>query len=71
MVAEGERRVMTILFCDVKGSTLIAGQLVDADWAEIMNGDFVIRREHLVDGWPNERVPSHDHQAAVAATGDV
>lgn len=36
-----------------------------------MNGDFVIWREHLVDGWPNERVPCRKHPAAVAATGDV
>ncbi|MCH8339461.1 MAG: AAA family ATPase [Chloroflexi bacterium] len=40
----GERRVVTILFCDVKGSTAAAEQLDPEDWAEIMNGAF----EHLI-----------------------
>lgn len=34
---KGDRRVVTILFCDVKGSTLLAGQLDPEEWAEIMN----------------------------------
>ncbi|MCH7662861.1 MAG: AAA family ATPase, partial [Chloroflexi bacterium] len=33
---EGERRVVTILFCDVKDSTAIAENLDPEDWAEIM-----------------------------------
>ncbi|MEJ2350541.1 MAG: adenylate/guanylate cyclase domain-containing protein [Anaerolineales bacterium] len=37
---EGERRVVTILFCDVKGSTQAAEQLDPEDWTEIMNGAF-------------------------------
>jgi class 3 adenylate cyclase len=35
---EGERRVVTMLFCDVKGSTAMAETLDPEDWAEIMNG---------------------------------
>mgnify|MGYP001820195989 CR=1 FL=1 len=41
----GERRVVTLLFCDVKGSTAAAEQLDPEDWAEIMNGAF----EHLIE----------------------
>ena len=37
---EGERRVVTMLFCDVKGSTAIAETLDPEEWAEIMNGAF-------------------------------
>ncbi|MBI1802306.1 MAG: zinc-ribbon domain-containing protein, partial [Chloroflexi bacterium] len=40
----GERRVVTMLFCDVKGSTAAAGQLDPEEWAEIMNGAF----KHLI-----------------------
>src|SRR5690606_26062002 len=36
----GERRVVTMLFCDVKGSTMAASSLDPEDWAEIMNGAF-------------------------------
>ena len=32
---EGERRIVTILFCDVKGSTALAEQLDPEEWAEI------------------------------------
>lgn len=39
-VVEGERRIVTILFCDVKGSTAMAEQLDPEEWAEIMNGAF-------------------------------
>jgi len=41
---EGERRVVTMLFCDVKGSTAMAERLDPEEWAEIMNGTF----EHLI-----------------------
>jgi class 3 adenylate cyclase/tetratricopeptide (TPR) repeat protein len=37
---EGERRVVTILFCDLKGSTLAASQMDPEEWAEIINGAF-------------------------------
>ncbi len=37
---EGERRVITILFCDVVGSTNLAGQLDPEEWAEVMNEAF-------------------------------
>ena len=37
----GERRIVTMLFCDVKGSTAAAEQLDPEDWSEIMNGAFV------------------------------
>jgi class 3 adenylate cyclase/tetratricopeptide (TPR) repeat protein len=36
----GERRIVTMLFCDVKGSTATAEQLDPEDWSEIMNGAF-------------------------------
>ena len=37
---EGERRIVTMLFCDVKGSTAAASGLDPEDWAEIINGAF-------------------------------
>lgn len=40
----GERRIVTMLFADIKGSTAAAEQLDPEDWAEIMNGAF----EHLI-----------------------
>jgi class 3 adenylate cyclase len=36
----GERRVVTMLFCDVKDSTATAEKLDPEEWAEIMNGAF-------------------------------
>jgi class 3 adenylate cyclase/tetratricopeptide (TPR) repeat protein len=36
----GERRIITMLFCDVVGSTAMAGQLDPEEWAEIMNEAF-------------------------------
>lgn len=33
----GERRVVTILFCDVKGSTAMAERLDPEEWAGIIN----------------------------------
>ncbi len=36
----GERRIVTILFCDVQGSTAAAGRLDPEEWAEIINGAF-------------------------------
>jgi class 3 adenylate cyclase/tetratricopeptide (TPR) repeat protein len=39
---QGERRVVTMLFCDVKGSTAAAERLDPEDWAEIMNGAFEV-----------------------------
>ncbi|MEP7359756.1 MAG: adenylate/guanylate cyclase domain-containing protein, partial [Anaerolineales bacterium] len=40
----GERRIVTMLFCDVKGSTAAAEQLDPEDFTEIMNGAF----EHMI-----------------------
>jgi predicted ATPase/class 3 adenylate cyclase len=37
---EGERRIVTLLFCDVQGSTAMASTLDPEDWADIMNGAF-------------------------------
>ncbi|MDH3944603.1 MAG: adenylate/guanylate cyclase domain-containing protein, partial [Anaerolineae bacterium] len=37
---QGERRVVSILFCDVVGSTAMAEQLDPEDWAEIMDEAF-------------------------------
>ncbi len=50
----GERRIVTILFCDVTGSTSLAETLDPEEWAEVMNGAFeylikpVYRYEGLV-----------------------
>ena len=41
---QGERRVVTMLFCDVTGSTAAAEKLDPEEWAQIMNGAF----EHLI-----------------------
>jgi len=41
---EGERRVVTMLFCDVVGSTASARQLDPEEWTEIINGAF----EHMI-----------------------
>ncbi len=41
---DGERRVATILFCDILGSTNASGQMDPEEWAEIMNGAF----EHMI-----------------------
>jgi class 3 adenylate cyclase/tetratricopeptide (TPR) repeat protein len=37
---QGERRIVTALFCDVKGSTAIAEQLDPEEWAELLNGAY-------------------------------
>lgn len=39
-----ERRVVTMLFCDVKGSTAAAEQLDPEDWTDVINGAF----EHMI-----------------------
>ena len=36
----GERRVVTMLFCDVRGSTAAAEQMDPEDWGEVINGAF-------------------------------
>ena len=41
---KGERRIVTMLFCDIKGSTTAAESLDPEEWADIMNGAF----EHLI-----------------------
>ncbi|HUQ16393.1 MAG TPA: adenylate/guanylate cyclase domain-containing protein, partial [Candidatus Saccharimonadales bacterium] len=38
--AAGERRVLTVLFCDVTGSTTLAEALDPEDWGEVMRGAF-------------------------------
>ena len=37
---QGERRIVTMLFCDVKGSTAAAEQLDPEEWTDIINGAF-------------------------------
>jgi class 3 adenylate cyclase/tetratricopeptide (TPR) repeat protein len=37
---QGERRIVTILFCDIKGSTALAEQYDPEEWADIMNEVF-------------------------------
>jgi class 3 adenylate cyclase/predicted ATPase len=40
----GERRVLTMLFCDVQGSTAAAEKLDPEEWTDIINGAF----EHMI-----------------------
>jgi class 3 adenylate cyclase/Cdc6-like AAA superfamily ATPase len=40
-----ERKVVTVLFCDIVGSTAIAEQLDPEEWAEIVNGAFQVLTE--------------------------
>nr|HMT22571.1 zinc ribbon domain-containing protein [Promineifilum sp.] len=40
--AAAERRVVTLLFCDLKGSTAFAEQLDPEEWTEIVNGAFEV-----------------------------
>jgi class 3 adenylate cyclase/tetratricopeptide (TPR) repeat protein len=42
---EGERKIVTILFCDVQGSTSAAASLDPEEWSEIINGAF----EHMIE----------------------
>jgi class 3 adenylate cyclase len=48
----GERRIVTMLFCDIKGSTAAAEHLDPEDWAEIMNGafEYMIRPVYKYEG---------------------
>jgi class 3 adenylate cyclase/tetratricopeptide (TPR) repeat protein len=41
----GERRVVTMLFCDVRGSTAMAEQLDPEDWTDVMNEAYA----HLIE----------------------
>ena len=52
---EHERRLVTILFTDVKGSTALAEKLDPEEWSEIMNGayDFLV-------------TPIYDHEGTLA-----
>ncbi|MCO6453527.1 MAG: AAA family ATPase [Caldilineales bacterium] len=49
---EGERRIVTMLFCDVKGSTAAASQMDPEEWAEIINGayEYMIRPIYQYEG---------------------
>lgn len=49
----GERRVITMLFCDVKGSTTAAEKVDPETWTEIMNGvfEFMIRPIYKYEGF--------------------
>jgi class 3 adenylate cyclase/tetratricopeptide (TPR) repeat protein len=49
----GERRIITILFCDVKGSTAAAEQLDPEEWTEIMNNafEYMIRPIYKYEGF--------------------
>ena len=49
----GERRIVTMLFCDVKGSTAAAEKVDPEVWAAIMNGvfEFMIRPIYKYEGF--------------------
>ena len=42
---EGERRVVTVLFCDVSGSTAMAEGMDPEEWTAIMNDAFRLLME--------------------------
>ena len=48
----GERRVITMLFCDVKGSTAAAEKVDPEVWSDIMNGifEYMIRPIYKYEG---------------------
>lgn len=48
----GERRIVTILFCDVKGSTAAASRFDPEDWAQVINGafEYMIRPVYQFEG---------------------
>ncbi len=48
----GERRIVTMMFCDVKGSTSAAEELDPEDWTEIINGafEYMIRPVYKYEG---------------------
>ncbi len=48
----GERRIVTILFCDVKGSTAAAEKVDPEVWTDIMNGvfEYMIRPIYKYEG---------------------
>src|SRR6186997_2356872 len=48
----GERRVITMLFCDVTGSTAAAEKVDPETWTDIMNGifEFMIRPVYKYEG---------------------
>jgi predicted ATPase/class 3 adenylate cyclase len=50
---EGERRIVTILFCDLQGSTAASEDLDPEEWAEIMNGafEYMIRPVYKYEGF--------------------
>lgn len=49
----GERRIVTMLFCDVKGSTAAAEKVDPEIWAEVMNGvfEYMIRPIYKYEGF--------------------
>jgi class 3 adenylate cyclase len=51
----GERRVVTMLFCDVRGSTSMAEGLDPEEWTDVMNAAY----EHLI-------APVYRHEGTVA-----
>jgi class 3 adenylate cyclase/tetratricopeptide (TPR) repeat protein len=51
----GERRIVTMLFCDVRGSTAMAEELDAEDWTDVMNAAY----EHLIE-------PVYRHEGTVA-----
>lgn len=56
----GERRIVTILFCDIRGSTALAEQFDPEEWTDIVNGAFA----HMVR-------PVYKYEGTVARlTGD-
>ncbi|MHA2029864.1 MAG: zinc-ribbon domain-containing protein, partial [Candidatus Kariarchaeaceae archaeon] len=50
--SQSERRIVTMLFCDLEGSTSAAEQLDPEEWAEIMNGafEFLIKPVYKYEG---------------------
>ena len=54
-LGKGERRILTVLFCDVVNSTGMAEQLDPEDWTDLMNEAF-----------PHLTAPIHRYEGTVA-----
>ena len=65
---EGERKLVSVLFADVAGSTELTQLLGAEGWAEVMNGAFSVMNEAVAPyGGPVGRLT--DALAAVALSG--
>jgi class 3 adenylate cyclase len=64
----GERRVVTMLFCDVRGSTSMAEQLDPEDWTDSMNEALTATSSRLADERLRETFLARNDVVAPAGT---